>query len=1090
MARILIWTLQGLSVAWVAALLAGCSPKSEDQFMRLMTQGNGYLQKGDSAAAINAYISAAKLSPNSTDAKLNLANVYLQAHDSSNAVDQCRRVIQLEPNSAAAYYLMGCAYARSNQTEDALKAFLESQRIDFKVTALNFQLGLAHARLGHTDEAIREFETVVKFEPEHRSAYYQLNRLYAAAGRDADAAAALAKHQQILAARPLASNDPAIFEKCKYTEPLAPFKLAQPETKGVTVRFVDATAAAFDNASAYRGPMAVIDYNHDSRSSLFVGEGSGFRLLDNQAGRFKPMGELLPAATNGNWRRVLVGDLDNDGHDDVVVVGRNGTAVFRFGGEGQSQDVTAICGLKDAAGSDGLLADLDFTGKLDLLVAAPDGMRVYQNRGSFFFKENTAESGLPVQLNGATQVAMEDWQNTDQPGVFVARVGQAQAYFAKQRAGAFVATNLVQRLPPGSVLATADLDNDMRPDLIVAGESEVRIVFNGDRESVALPLRGLKAEGLLTIDYDNDGWLDLVAYGNGLRVWRNVGNAGFVDVTSSMGLDKVGQVDGLVAADFDNDGDTDLVGSTPTGLKFWRNDGGNANKQVKLKLTGTRSNAGGLGARAEVISGNWRTIRTLWQSPLEIGVGRQSRLDTVKIRWFDTETTLVDVPVQSTALACTELIVPTGSCPYLYAWDGQKFRFVTDMLGASPLGLPLNKSRYIEADAEEYLALGDEKHFPPRNGAFEVRVTEELREMLYLDTAKLVAVDHAEGTRVCTTGKLRPGAPFPPHELWTLRPVATIKSAMRSDGLDVTRELSLADGKMVSPVKLREPQLRGLAEPYSVAMDFGELPVERPLVLLLTGWLRFGGGMANVAASLDEKLPFPFPVLEAESPDGSWSKVDADAGAPAGKIKTILVDLAGKLPKGTRRLRLTTAFEIHWDEAAIYEHEKVAKARRSTISPKQTDLHWRGFSEFQDLPASLPLTPDYGRVLGTPPWRNAVSGWCTRYGPVDSLLSEKDDALVLLNAGDELELSFDAGQLPPVPPGWVRDFFLYCVGWDKDADFHVGQGWSVEPLPFHGMRDQEYGRQARPPGLDDSWIRRYNTRWVGPMVLPGNRQSE
>jgi hypothetical protein len=82
-----------------------------------------------------------------------------------------------------------------------------------------------------------------------------------------------------------------------------------------------------------------------------------------------------------------------------------------------------------------------------------------------------------------------------------------------------------------------------------------------------------------------------------------------------------------------------------------------------------------------------------------------------------------------------------------------------------------------------------------------------------------------------------------------------------------------------------------------------------------------------------------------------------------------------------------------------------------------------------------------------------------------------------------LSLSFRADQLPPKPEKFVRDFFLYVVGWDKDADFHVGQGWRVDPLPFLGMDDQAYGHQPRPAALNDSWIAKYNTRWVGSMVL-------
>ena len=122
-------------------------------------------------------------------------------------------------------------------------------------------------------------------------------------------------------------------------------------------------------------------------------------------------------------------------------------------------------------------------------------------------------------------------------------------------------------------------------------------------------------------------------------------------------------------------------------------------------------------------------------------------------------------------------------------------------------------------------------------------------------------------------------------------------------------------------------------------------------MLALTGWLRFGGGMANIAASHDPNLPFPFPTLEVETPDGSWQPVDVTVGAPAGKTKTILVDLAGKLAAGSRRLRLSAAFEIHWDRIALFERAGLtAQTTSPRLSPARTDLHWRGFSEFEDLP--------------------------------------------------------------------------------------------------------------------------------------------
>ncbi len=1056
-----------------------------DRFNRAMNLGAGYLENGEATNAINAYSQAEKLVPESIDARLNLANAFLLAGRSPEVVSQCQHVLSLDHNNPAAYYLMGCAYLRMNQPEQAVQALQESQKIDPAVNALSFQLGLAQERLGHLNEAIQEFETLAQFDPEHPSVHYQLSRLYQRAGRTTEAAQELAKHQQRLASNPNPPSGVAAYERCKYTQPRTPFILEQPDRRGVPVHFLEATAAAFGaQAAQYRGLAGVLDYNHDGRNSLFVQEGERFRVLENVGGRFAPLGEGLPVATNGPFRRCLVGDLNNDRFDDVLVLGEQGSHAFRFATNGQFREVTTAAGLNKLQVRDGLLADLDFTGKLDLLGVAPgaEGLRVFRNLGNFYFQEST-NSGLPASFPGVRDVTVDDWRDEDAPGVFVARSGQPPVYFAKQRAGPFVATNLAAQLPPAKAIALGDLNNDLLLDVVLGTEADVVIQLSGTEDRVSLPLKGLQLQGLLLLDFDNDGWLDILAYGNGLRLWRNVGKHAFEDVTSQVGLDKAGPVETVLAADFDQDGDTDLVTSSTRGLQYWRNDGGNANQQLKLRLVGNRSNASALGARVELTAGHWRTLRTQNRLPFEIGIGKHERVDLLKTRWFDLATTLLDVPVQAKPLEIVELMLPTGSCPYLYAWNGRGFRFVTDILGAAPLGLPVSYTHLAEADPDEYLALGNERQFPPNGANYELRITEELREVLYLDSAELIVVDHPAETLVCTSSKMRARGPFASPELWTVRPLARLKQALRSDGLEVTEALSADDCQMAGPVRIREPQLRGLAEPFSLTFDFGALPVARPLVLVLNGWLRFGGGMANIAGSIDPTLPFPFPSLEVELGDGSWSPVAVDVGVPAGKTKTILVDLENKLPPGARRLRLTTGFEMYWDSVLLGEKVSGQQNTVSRIPPRLADLHWRGFSRFADLPSSMPLTPVYDQVQPVPQWNRTPAGWCTRYGPVNELISRRDNSLALLNGGDELSLSFPADALPPKPANMQRDFFLYVVGWDKDADFHVAQGWRVEPLPFHGMDDQAYGVQPRPANLDDSWRAKYNTRWVGPLVL-------
>ena len=169
----------------------------------------------------------------------------------------------------------------------------------------------------------------------------------------------------------------------------------------MTVRFVEATGESFGaEASSYRGPVGVLDYNHDGRNSLWVNQGNGFRLLANSKGKFAPLGPLVPGTTNATYRRCLVGDLNNDRFEDVVMLGEQASHVFRFATNGQFREVTSAAGLKNLKARDGVLADLDFTGKLDLLTIQPggQGLRVYRNLGSFLFPGQHYEYGASGRL--------------------------------------------------------------------------------------------------------------------------------------------------------------------------------------------------------------------------------------------------------------------------------------------------------------------------------------------------------------------------------------------------------------------------------------------------------------------------------------------------------------------------------------------------------------------------------------------------------------------------------------------------------------------------------------------------------------------
>ena len=1065
-------------------------------FASAMATGGTLFERGEASKAIDAFQRALVLNPANPDVHLNLANAYLRAGQPIPSEAHAREVLRYEPGNGAAAYLLGCAQLRQNQYSNAVQSLVIAKSVDSTENPVSFQLGRAYLGWGKFEDAAGQFQEVLQFETNHPSAYYLLSQAQLRLGQRDAAQQSLQEHQRINAGKVGGADDPSAFERSKYTAIKVPFTLEQPSEKGIPVRFVEDSTHAFGPAAGQlRGPIAVLDINRRGWNDLLLVGSEGSQVYWNSNGVFTPSGSTVPVPDAGQVRQMLVGDLQNDRFEDVLLISPASVTALRFATNGQFMDASGFSGLRQAgaAGRAGMLADLDFTGKLGLFLASPQGtLRSFTNLGSGLFRERKPlGAGDALAVSGVTQVTVDDLNNDDLPDLLLTRSNQPPQILFNLRGGGL--TNAPQ--PVGwsvaRAVATGDFNNDLRVDVALVTDNAVEIQFSTLREPRKLPARGNHIEHLRAVDYDNDGWLDLVGWGaDGLWVWRNRGSAGFHQATADLGLDglKSTPISDLAIADFDQDGDIDwILAQAGGGLRFFRNDGGNANTLLKLRLLGNRSNASALGIKVELASGSWRTLRTVQQLPVEIGVGQRKQVDLVSTRWFDTKLDTTEViPDPKQALTVFELVMPTGSCPYLYAWDGSGFRFMNDLLGASPLGLPVAYQRYIEADPHEWVWVGTPANFPARDGRQVVQITEELREILYLDRVRLVAVDHPPGTEIHSTSKLMPGRPFPEPGLVQLggrKPLLHADMESAGTSQPVTESLLDNDGRKVSPPRLRGTHYRGLAEPYTITVDFGPLPSQGPLVLALTGWLRFGGGMANMAGSHQPEFPFPFPLLEAETPQG-WEKVPVVMGAPAGKTKTILVDLTGKLPAHTRRLRWSQAFEIHWDRAALFTERSQAKIQDLPLLT--ANLHWRGYSEFADLPWTEPLTPVYDRVKPTPPWHITPSGWATRYGSVKDLVGLADEGLAIVAGGDELTLEFRA-PAKISDNGAQRDFFLYTLGWDKDADYHVAAGQTIEPLPWRGMDDQRYGVQQRPSYSSDDMNARYNTRWVGPRTYSRKR---
>jgi hypothetical protein len=269
----------------------------------------------------------------------------------------------------------------------------------------------------------------------------------------------------------------------------------------------------------------------------------------------------------------------------------------------------------------------------------------------------------------------------------------------------------------------------------------------------------------------------------------------------------------------------------------------------------------------------------------------------------------------------------------------------------------------------------------------------------------------------------------------------------------------------------------GIAEMHTLDLDFGSAAAGNRAAIVLNGWVDWADGSTFLSATQAHR-DLTFPYLQVKDAAGNWRTVVEDMGIPAGKPKTIAVDLTGKFLSASRQVRIVTNLCVYWDEIFLIENSAPPPARLTTVEMTAADLHFRGFSKVAIHPErKQPEAFDYARVSATSMW-NPTAGNYTRYGAVDGLLTEADDRLVILGSGDEVGLRFRAASLPELPQGWKRDFLLLVDGWAKDADANTAFSQSVLPLPFHGMSRYPYPAPEHYPEdpAHAAYQREYNTR--------------
>ena len=1055
-----------------------------------------YQWQGKFEEAIAEMNEAVKLDPEDLGARYKLVRHFLGMRDdpeaTKHAIVHLQTLREQAPTNAVVRLKLAQALLQVERIEEAKQIGAELAALfwDVKEDALKYlKQGLHLLEQGDSKGAkkfIRIFENIQKATPRYQQGIGEL--------------------VTDILGHPIEAFNPGFKSRVKA-------KLSPP----IDVRFVDVTEeAALGELEGEHIKVILSDMDNDGDLDLYPllcrdTDGDTHSSLRNEDGKF----EADPGANGGD--AAAYADIGKDGyqllHIKSVKVER---PVYNGNGEPEQRSFYPTR-------AELFFVDYDHDGDLDRFFVADIGFRgvtVERNNGDGEFTDVTDQTFVPSEPPYGVDAGFGDFDDDGDIDLVIVHSTAGCTIYDNQRQGRMKAVTDETGIPQNqsfSAVAVADYDNDGAVDLFLA--VDVSGYDNGaDRDLLrTAPKRTYhqlyrnRGDGTFTrdycsneameitwglhgwdahfLDYDNDGFLDLWILGKrgmwrsrgnnrDVLLFRNDGTGRFRDVSDILPSSLSGGVHGA-GGDYDNDGDLDLFLVDGKGrVVALRNDGGNRNSWLQVRLeavtTGNNKvNIDGIGSKVEVKIDDLYQVKYTTEPTSHFGLGSVDNADVLRVVWTNGVPQNVIKPEANQRIV--EKQVLKGSCPFLYVYDGERYRFVTDLLWRSPLGMITSIGSVAPDQTADYVKIPD--FMAPKDGVYSLQITEELWETAYFDMVKLMAVDRPAGTEIFVDERYTL-PPYPPFKIYTVKERRQPQGAFDHLGNDVSDALREFDYKYA--IEHEPGEYQGVVSPHAIVLNLGDVPNGETVTLFLTGWIFPTDTSINVSLFQNPQINPVFPSLQVRDAEGNWKTVVDIIGLPAGKNKTIAIDLTGKFLSGDRHVKIATDMQIYWD-AAFFSvgGDNDLPIQVTELSPDRADLHHRGFSKMYRPTPHAPHLFDYDEVTTTGQWRD-LRGHYTRFGDVTPLLQSVDDMYVIMNAGDEMTVEFDADKLPPLQDGWVRGFILYSDGWDKDGDINTLHSQSVEPLPFHGMSAYPYPEGESYPS-DPEHLRHqleYNTRRV------------
>ncbi|MGE5325718.1 MAG: FG-GAP-like repeat-containing protein [Deltaproteobacteria bacterium] len=1069
--------------------------------------------------ALGELNTARAMAPKLTAIEFNLGILYKRELRYPDAEAALKHVVEADPSDPSAWFNLGTVYFAERKFPEALDAHERVNKMgfgraqNFYVASL-FRTFTVLLRMGRQEEAQKVLKIHERIRDRLPTVSLQNNALEG--GKYGAVQLPSVPPAMVIAPTPKVTFSDITS---KLGVPLSLTRPATPEA----ARAIKATDYSLDYARKNLVPLfgssvALGDFDGDGRTDFYIVNPAGSNHLfhNNGDGTFTDVTEKAGVAGPGGSISAKFADYNNSGFPSLFVAGLGGVTLYSNKGDGTFSDETQKVGLPHQAGqldTRAVLFDADADGFLDLVVTTYADManppakdtfsfpgdfagaqsHFYRNNGNGTFADVTDAAGLDDargRMRGAVfgQFTASGYQDLvffrdDAPPLLFVNQGEDKFDDRTRQAGQALGGDVAYEARVG------DFNHDGKFDLLLwtasgpellAGRGAARFSEAEKLPAVTSPASPFAFRGTVA-DLDGDGYDDILVL-DGTGKWHFLANrAGhFQEAQLELPLgrpsDEANWTE-VAPAWLSTPGKLDLIAVADSGRVSALEKVGPPSHWLQIKLKGFKSNSDGVGTIVEFKAGNFYNKVLMTRNTAGIYTDGLTKLDVVRVTWPN-QVIQNSVDVKSDALLpMSESERLASSCPLLYVWNGEKYVFVTDVLGTGPLGELAPDGTYIKPNSREFVRLPD--ILRPRNGAYTIQLTDELREVDYVDRLRLMAVDHAPGENIYAN-EIYSSSPVTP-DLYAVRNERAPVSAVDDRGNDVLDLLREADGKY--PSDFRRHRILGMAETHSLTLDLGDFPASSNASLWLTGWVFWTDSNGSRAMMSNPQLPMIAPYVQVRDKEGKWVSVIPDMGLPSGTNRTMRVSLDGKFLSSDHHVRIVTNLCIYWDRIFFTTDERLVRPSQ-VLRPLSADLHYRGFSQPTTDPNHLvPDFYEYTSLMKMAPW-NPMTGNYTRYGNVLPLLSDADDHLVVLATGDEMTVDFHG--LPPVKAGLKRDFFLDASGYAKDGEPNTAYSKTVEPMPFRAMDNYPpAAKDKHPAGAEyERYLTEYQNRKAYQLIPP------